>query len=307
MDTNPKKRKADGDARHEEANKKYKHGKKNWGAPPNMAADRGLQPGDMGVWATCALKKEAPSIADLRDLFQEYTSQLYGDGQTDVTAEEQGSDDDGGDIESAIQKEIDGIRKPAKDPYFRNAQIGTACLIFLKARKPVEPVSFVEKICQDVANGKTIARCNFVKRLTPIEAMDKASDRGLENVARQVIAPHFHGPDRAGKKFAIRVSIRNNKQFTRDGVIQTVAAVVGQGHKVDLSNYDLLILVEIYQNMIGMSVVGPDFEKLKRFNLAELRDASRREENVTTKKKDKSAQASEPATSSKTAEETSEA
>lgn len=48
-------------------------------------------------------------------------------------------------------------------------------------------------------------------------------------------------------QFAIRPSIRNNKEFTRDGVIKTVAAAVGPGHKVDLHGYDFLILVEIYK------------------------------------------------------------
>jgi tRNA acetyltransferase TAN1 len=49
------------------------------------------------------------------------------------------------------------------------------------------------------------------------------------------------------EQFAIRTSIRNNKDFTRDGLIRSVAAAVGPGHKVDLSGYDLLILVEIYK------------------------------------------------------------
>ena len=48
-------------------------------------------------------------------------------------------------------------------------------------------------------------------------------------------------------KFAIRPSIRNNKEFTRDEIIKTVAAAVGPGHKVDLRGYDHLILVEVYQ------------------------------------------------------------
>lgn len=72
---------------------------------------------------------------------------------------------------------------------------------------------------------------------------------------------------------------------------------MGPGHKVDLHGYDLLIFVEIYkvqdavrsctpvirrvssiltdtdeiQNIIGMSVVGADFDKLKRYNIEELR------------------------------------
>lgn len=57
----------------------------------------------------------------------QYTSQLYEKNQADGIAEELESDDDGGDIESAIQKEIEGIRKPNKNPYFKNAQITTAC------------------------------------------------------------------------------------------------------------------------------------------------------------------------------------
>lgn len=30
---------------------------------------RQINPGDVGIWATCAMKKEAPTVADLRDLF----------------------------------------------------------------------------------------------------------------------------------------------------------------------------------------------------------------------------------------------
>lgn len=85
----------------------------------------------------------------------------------------------------------------------------------------------------------------------------------------------------------------------RDDVIKQVAAFVGDRHRVDLKHYDLLILIEIYQvssrgvygeirraaiqrpranglrssqNICGMSVVGHDFDKLKRFNLAEIYD-----------------------------------
>jgi hypothetical protein len=33
--------------------------------------NRAIQPGDAGIWATCAKSKEGKSVADLRDLFQE--------------------------------------------------------------------------------------------------------------------------------------------------------------------------------------------------------------------------------------------
>ena len=73
-------------------------------------------------------------------------------------------------------------------------------MIFFKTRQPVDPVALVLRICQDAAEGVEQTLCRFVKRLTPITAIDKATDRGLDEVAQQVLAPHFHGPDRAGKK-----------------------------------------------------------------------------------------------------------
>lgn len=71
-------------------------------------------------------------------------------------------------------------------------------------------------------------------------------------------------------KFAIRPSIRMS-DMKRDEVIKAVAAEVGPGHRVDLRNYDKLILLEIYKNTCGMSVVT-DYTKFRGFNISELHD-----------------------------------
>ncbi|EOA89683.1 hypothetical protein ACJQWK_02602 [Exserohilum turcicum] len=265
----PKKRKAESGERQAGGNKRAK-GRKNWDMPKRDTSNRAIQAGDAGIWATCAMKKEAKSVADLRDLFQEYATQLYGTTESSGAAADTDSDSEG-DIEAEINKELADIRKPATKPLFTSVKLDTQCLVFFRTRSPLEPVSFVHKICQDIADGAQPKNLTYVKRLTAITATAKATPQGLDSVAKQVLAPHFHGPDQAGKKFAIRPSIRNNKEFSRDHVIKTIAAAVGPGHKVDLKSYDLLIIVEIYQNVIGMSVVGPDYEKLKRFNIEELR------------------------------------
>lgn len=49
----------------------WEQGKKNRDGLRKGAESRAIQPGDTGIWATCAMKKEAKSVADLRDLFQE--------------------------------------------------------------------------------------------------------------------------------------------------------------------------------------------------------------------------------------------
>jgi tRNA acetyltransferase TAN1 len=48
-------------------------------------------------------------------------------------------------------------------------------------------------------------------------------------------------------QFAIRPTIRNHNTLARLTVIKQIASLVGQEHQVDLKNYDLLIVVEIYK------------------------------------------------------------
>ncbi|KAF2018471.1 hypothetical protein BU24DRAFT_432833 [Aaosphaeria arxii CBS 175.79] len=282
-----KKRKADPRSR-VDGNSKRQKGKKQWSMPRRDAAEpRGIQPGDTGIWATCAMKKEGKSVAELRDLFHEYALKLYGVDSVSGEAEKDSSDEEGGgDIEAEINKELDAIRKPSGGSLFTSVRLETQCLIFFKTRQPVEPVSFINTICKDAADGVEQKLCRFVKRLTPITATDKATERGLDAVAEAVLAPHFHGEGKGSKKFAIRTSIRNNKEFTRDKLIKKVAAAVGPGHKVDLSNYDLLILVEVYQNILGMSVVGADYDQLKRYNLEELHGFTEQDASTTKQSKE---------------------
>jgi tRNA acetyltransferase TAN1 len=41
--------------------------------------------------------------------------------------------------------------------------------------------------------------------------------------------------------------MRNNQIIKRDSLIRQVASIVGSGHRVDLRNPDVFILVEVYK------------------------------------------------------------
>ena len=128
------------------------------------------------------------------------------------TGNEDGDDDhaDGGvslsspvdDIEAEIAKEVKSIKKTPTGssastgksdfvPLFRAIRIEVQCVLFFKTRPPVEPVSFVRAICQDFADGKAARRSRWVKRLTPMTLMGKATIGGLEDVGRQVLGDVF--------------------------------------------------------------------------------------------------------------------
>ncbi|KAL6721025.1 hypothetical protein ACLMJK_000125 [Lecanora helva] len=243
----------------------HKKGKSGYIAPS-------IEPGDAGIWITCVMGKEGKCTAEIRDLFEQYAAKLYG--ETNYNADEANRDDDNEvDIEAEISKEVQGLKSKSqsKCALFQTVKTDIQCVLFFKTRPPIEPVEFVHRICKDALEGTT-KKCRWVKRLTPMTMMGKATPEGLEKVAESVLQPVFHSEHVEPKTFAVRSTRRNHNVMKRDDIIRQIARVVGSKHSVDLKNYDRLILVDVYRNVLGMSVVGSDFEELKQFNLAEIYD-----------------------------------
>ena len=206
-----------------------------------------IEPGDAGIWATCDMGKEGKCTSDLRDLFEEYAAKLYGESN----GEDDAADDDDAeqvDIETEINNEIQGLksRSTKKEALFQPVKIDIQCVLFFKTHPPVEPVEFVHRICKDALEGTT-KRHRWVKRLTPMTMMGKATTDGLEKVAMSVLRPIFHSEGSPPKKFAIRPTRRNHNVMKRDEIIKQIARTVGPKHSVDLKNYDHLILVDVYR------------------------------------------------------------
>lgn len=251
---NSKKRKSEAPTEHTE-NKKAK---KQWRPPKKgqQSAAPTIEPGDAGIWATCEMHKEGKCTSELRDVFNEYAAKIYKDVPSqNETADEDVARSDGdqseaeADIEAEISKEVKDMNSKStkRAALFQAVRVDVQCVLFFKTKLPVEPVSFVHGLCQDAAQGKAIRRSRFVKRLTPMSRMGKASVGGMEEVAQAVLRPVFHVEGGVPKKFAIKPTIRNHSTLKRDDIIKQIATMVGQGHSVDLKNYDYLILVDIYK------------------------------------------------------------
>ena len=210
-----------------------------------------IEPGDAGIWATCPMGKEGPCTSELRDLFEEYATKLYGETSNNAAracGEENDDEINGVDIESEIREEVQGLKSSSKkeETLFQPVKTDIQCVLFFKTRPPIEPVEFVQRICKDALQGAT-KKHRWVKRLTPITVMGKASEEGLEKVAAAVLEPIFHSKDGASTKFAIRPTRRNHNVLQRDDIIKQIATFVGPKHTVDLKNYDHLILVDVYR------------------------------------------------------------
>jgi tRNA acetyltransferase TAN1 len=170
---------------------------------------------------------------------------------------------------------LDGLQnKPknvAKKEPLQFIDLGCECVVFCKTRRPIDPATFVEKICQESFESK-VKNTRYTQKLTPITFSASASIEELSRLAEIVLKPHFHKEEgQEPYTFAIKVSTRNFNTLTKGEIIQKVAESIGRdhGHKVDLKKYDKLILVECFKNNIGMSVVN-NYEKYQKFNLQQI-------------------------------------
>ncbi|PSK54074.1 hypothetical protein B9Z65_7880 [Elsinoe australis] len=250
--------------------------KKSWRVPNKSGPPPRQSPfirfGDAGIWVTCHKNQEKKCIGEVRDLFEEYSEAISPETGSNKPLKGEGSENgDEDDIEREIRQEVSDIHKPTQRTPFEAIFLEVPCLVFFRINNnSIDPVAFVRKIMEDAAADPSKKRTRCTQRLVPSTLVGHASEEGLERTAKEVLAPHFHAENQQSKKFAIRPTIRNHTQLKRDTIIKKVASMVGDQHSVDLKNYDALILVDILKNVVGISVVGREYDRLKRFNLQEI-------------------------------------
>ncbi|CAG8023041.1 unnamed protein product [Penicillium salamii] len=245
--------------------KKWKGGGKG-GKWQHQTKTSTIESGDVGVFVTCDMGREKKALNEAIDLFSQALE--------DPSAQEDEQDTDDEDIEAQIQRELEGLQ-PNKDKprQFRGVQLDMPCVTFVRLDPSIEPVQLVHRLCSEAHANPDVKKSRYIQRMHPMTKVHKTLSVDLAEFAKDILKPYFHsgGPP---KTYAIRPSVRGNAKLNRDIVIKTVADAVGPEHPVNLKNYDYMILVDIAHNVIGMSVVGSDYDKLRRFNLAEIYNPS---------------------------------
>ncbi|KAK4074155.1 hypothetical protein Trihar35433_3629 [Trichoderma harzianum] len=248
-----------------------------------------LEVGDEGIWVTYARGMKGKAVREFKALCDEYGEKLYGI-KPPVDESEPKSGDEEEDIEASIEKELEAMKAP-KQP---------------QPRGVFSPVSVAIEDARECESAKE-RKCKYINRLTPVVDTEKASEKGVQRVARKVLASFFSlneeekGKDEDEKEgdkpkeasdgaeevkeaakevvtrnaetgapftYAIRPTMRNHSILESQAVIKMVAGMVKPEHKVNLKNPDKVILVEIFQLFCGVSVVdGKEWEELKRYNI----------------------------------------
>ncbi|KAI7978012.1 hypothetical protein EIK77_009552 [Talaromyces pinophilus] len=184
----------------------------------------------------------------------QYYEKSSGDQDTSqVTGKNADNDDEeDDDIEAQVRKEVEGLKpKSSKPRLFQKVTSNLPCIVLYRIDKSIDPVKLVHDICEEARANPDQRKSRWIKRMIPITQIRKVLSVDLSVFAKEVLQPVFHA-DGVPKKVSLYLNcIQLNNTLNRDVIIQTVAAAVGPGHKVDLKNPDYTILVEIAQ--VGIS------------------------------------------------------
>ncbi|KAI5466509.1 hypothetical protein BGZ63DRAFT_133229 [Mariannaea sp. PMI_226] len=248
-----------------------------------------LEVNDAGIWVTYARGMKGKSMREFRAICDQYGESLFGVKPPQDPLDGAEDEDKNIDIETAIQKELQNAKENAtskQNSVFKPVSTGLECLFFMKTAQPIDALKLTQQMCQDAKDcpDPRQRKTKYINRLTPVQDTDKATEKGIERVARSVLAQSFQLKSESGDDepqdgaaettactYAIRHNIRNHTTFKSEAVIKKIAGLVSPKHKVNLSNPDKVVLVEIFQMFCGISVVdGKQWEELKRYNLNEL-------------------------------------
>lgn len=224
--------------------------------------------------------KEGKATEELKVLFESMVEKFYGIKPAAEAALDEDEDEEE-DIEKAIQREVEGLKptaKGGKEKLFQPVFLDVQCVLFFKISKEIDPVDFCKRIAEEAVENPKGRKHRFLNRLSPMSKMGKATEDGLKETARDILGQVFRladdeseeGKSREKFSYAIRPTIRNHNQLKRKEIIDTVANLIHDDHKVDLTKPDRTILVEVYQNVCGLAVVDNKWDDLKRYNLNEL-------------------------------------
>ncbi|EPE03669.1 thump domain containing protein [Ophiostoma piceae UAMH 11346] len=113
------------------------------------------------------------------------------------------------------------------------------------------------------------------------EVEEEGGEQGEDNAEEAAPSPEkedeIADEEKPQYSFSIRASIRRHDGLATRALVDQVAQLIDQDHhKVNLTNPDKVILVEVFKNTLGMSVVDGAWEhELRKFNITAIYNQAR--------------------------------
>lgn len=251
--------------------------------------------GMQGFLVTCN-NNESQAVKEMYNLFNEYAEKLYGpeqchglkkkmlednEGNLENTAEDDDDDDEEEDIEKALKKEVNALKQtiPA-ERRFQQLDSGAKNCLFIKTTLS-NPCELIHTILKDIYETQ-VQKSRFALRVIPIQTICRANLTDINNSAQDLFEPFFRTSYGTMLTYGISFKARMTSKVSRDEVIDSLCQIIGEMNplnKVNYSNPDLIVLVEVLRGFCCLSVVK-DFNKFRKYNLQETARAQQTESRL---------------------------
>ncbi|TYZ60182.1 hypothetical protein PybrP1_012091 [[Pythium] brassicae (nom. inval.)] len=245
--------------------------------------------GSGGVLVTCDKTKERQSVRDTLDVLNDAADKFFpatemarlaGDAEETDSGATAAASSAADTVQKKLQDEINALRadaKKRKTGRFTALDTGVKGVILIQILDPeISARALVLRIFAEVEASKEFAS-RFISRLIPLEKIGHAARDDIRELARPMIAAQLaahrsvHGADAPPLEYAVDIKRRNCTHIKSMEVINDLAAVVGPEQKVNLTAPEVVILVEVFRNTCGVSVVT-NFHEYKKFNVRSILD-----------------------------------
>lgn len=227
---------------------------------------RELEVGAQGVLITCNMN-ERKCTSEAFSLLSEYADELYGPEQESLSEDEEQEYED---AECALQREVSQLQSSSKGRQQRFSAVdsGANNVVFIRTHG-VDPAQLVHHILSDLHLTRK-RKSRVILRMLPVSATCRAFPEDMQKLLSVFLQRWFLAPRHA--TFQICFKARNSSHSKREEVITAVAGLVGQLNplnKVDLTNPELSIIIEIIKSVCCVSVVT-DYMLFRKYNLQEV-------------------------------------
>ncbi|KAJ0702550.1 putative THUMP domain-containing protein [Helianthus annuus] len=174
-------------------------------------------------------------------------------------------------VDQLIEAELDELKDKTKRR-FNYLDSGCNGVVFVQMNKRGEKDPTPKEIAQHIITSAAATKrhmSRFILRVLPIELTCYASEEEISRAIKPLIAQYFPTDPQTPYKFAVLCEARANSGLDRMKIINVVAKSVPEPHKVDLTNPDRTIVVQIAKTVCCIGVVEK-YKELAKYNLRQL-------------------------------------
>ncbi|CAL0332025.1 unnamed protein product [Lupinus luteus] len=173
-------------------------------------------------------------------------------------------------IDKLIEEELKELGDKTKRRFIK-LDSGCNGVVFVQMRRK-DGENSPKDIAQHIVTSAAATRkhmSRFILRILPIEATCYASKEEISKAMQPLVERYFPSETQNPQKFAVLYEARANTGIDKMEIIDAVAKSIPGPHKVDLSNPDKTIVVEIARTVCMLGVIDK-YKELSKYNLRQL-------------------------------------